>query len=166
MGHTKPITTMVHGLVYKVCSNSIRIGTVVVVHWVGCVCNQSWHVRTCLSNSWHKLQVAAFAQLTAVGRGNNTCVFVTAIFTCESTEQRIWIKFCFKIGKTATVTDDESWVYEYDPETKQQSSQCKGPKSLRPKKGHQVWSKTKVMLLAFFWFWGYRTRVHARRTNN
>jgi len=33
---------------------------------VGCVCNQSWHVRTCLSNSWHKLQVAAFAHLAAV----------------------------------------------------------------------------------------------------
>jgi len=26
---------------YEVCSNSIQIGTVVVVHWVGCVCNQS-----------------------------------------------------------------------------------------------------------------------------
>jgi hypothetical protein len=25
----------------QVCSNSIRIGIVVVVHWVGCVCNQS-----------------------------------------------------------------------------------------------------------------------------
>ena len=76
-----------------------------VVHWVGCVCNQSRHVRTCLSNSWHKLQVAAFAQLAVVGRGNNTCVYVIAIFTmCESTEQRICIKFCFKIGKTATET--------------------------------------------------------------
>jgi len=25
----------------EVCSNSIRFGIVVVVHWVGCVCNQS-----------------------------------------------------------------------------------------------------------------------------
>ena len=88
-----------------VCSKSIRIGIVVVVHWVGCVCNQSWHVRTCLSNSWHKLQVAVFAQLAVVGRGSNTCVYVIAIFTmCESTEQRICIKFCFKIEKTATET--------------------------------------------------------------
>jgi len=61
------------------------MGTVVVVHWVGCVCNQSWHVRTCLSNSWHKSQVAAFAQLAVVGRGSNTCVYVISIFTmCES----------------------------------------------------------------------------------
>ena len=37
--------------VYEVCSNSIWIGIVVVVHWVGCVCNQSSHVHTCLSNS-------------------------------------------------------------------------------------------------------------------
>jgi len=49
------------------------------------------------------------------------------------------------------VTGDESWVYGYDPETKQQSSQWKGPTSPRPKKGRQVRSKTKVMLLAFFY---------------
>jgi len=47
--------------------------------------------------------VAAFPQLAAVGRGSNTCVYVIAIFTvCESTEQRICIKFCFEIGKSAT----------------------------------------------------------------
>ena len=28
-------------MVYEVCSNSIRIRIVVVVHWVGCVCSQS-----------------------------------------------------------------------------------------------------------------------------
>jgi len=48
------------------------------------------------------------------------------------------------------VTGDESWVYRYDLETKQQSPQWKGPSSPRPKKGSQVRSKTKVMLLAFF----------------
>jgi len=91
--------------IYEVCSKSIRIGIEVVVHWEGCVCIQSWHVRTCLSNSWHTLQVAAFAQLAAVGRGSNACLYVIAIFTmCESTEQRICIKFCFKTGKPATET--------------------------------------------------------------
>ena len=94
-----------HVYAYEVCSKSNWIGIVVVVQWVGCVCNQSWHVCTCLSNSWHKLQVAAFAQLAVVGCGSNTCVYVIAIFTmCESTEQRICIKFCFKIRKTATET--------------------------------------------------------------
>jgi len=49
--------------------------------------------------------VAVFAHLAVVGRGNNMCVCVIAIFTtCESTEQRICIKFCFIIGKTATET--------------------------------------------------------------
>jgi hypothetical protein len=49
--------------------------------------------------------VAAFAQLAAADRGSNTCVYVAAIFTiCESTEQRISIMFCFKIGKVATET--------------------------------------------------------------
>jgi len=47
--------------------------------------------------------MAMFAQLVVVGRGSNTCVYVIAIFTmCESTEQCICIKFCFKIEKTAT----------------------------------------------------------------
>jgi hypothetical protein len=32
------------------------------------------------------------------------------------------------------ITGDESWVFGYDTETKQQSSQCKTPTSLRPKK--------------------------------
>ena len=48
------------------------------------------------------------------------------------------------------MTGDESWVYGYDPEAKQQSPQWKGPSSLQPKKGHQVRSKTKLMLLVFF----------------
>jgi len=88
-------------IIYEVSSISIRIGIVVVVHWVECVCNQSWHVRTCLSNSRHKLQVAAFAHLAVVGRGSNTCFYVRAIFTmCESAEQHS----CIKIGKSATET--------------------------------------------------------------
>ena len=36
------------------------------------------------------------------------------------------------------MTGDESCVYGCDPETKQQSSQWKGPLSPQPKKGHQV----------------------------
>ena len=49
------------------------------------------------------------------------------------------------------MTGDESWVCGCDPETKQQSSQWKGPTSPRAKKGRQVRSKTKVMLMAFFY---------------
>ena len=48
------------------------------------------------------------------------------------------------------VTGDDSWVYVL--ETKQQPSQWKGPTSPRPKKGRHVRSKTKVILLAFFYY--------------
>jgi hypothetical protein len=48
------------------------------------------------------------------------------------------------------ITGDETWVYGYDPETKQQSSQWKSPKSPRPKKARQVRSNVKSMLIFFF----------------
>jgi histone-lysine N-methyltransferase SETMAR len=48
------------------------------------------------------------------------------------------------------VTGDESWIYGYDPETKQQSSQWKHPSSPRPKKVRQVKSNVKSMLICFF----------------
>jgi hypothetical protein len=43
------------------------------------------------------------------------------------------------------ITGDETWVYGYDPETKQQSSQWKSPSSPRPKKARQVRSNGKSM---------------------
>jgi hypothetical protein len=48
------------------------------------------------------------------------------------------------------ITGDESWVYGYDPETKQMSSQWKMPSSPRPEKARQVRSDVKTMLIAFF----------------
>jgi hypothetical protein len=48
------------------------------------------------------------------------------------------------------ITGDKSWVYGYDPETKQISSQLKTPLSPRPKKARQVRSNVKTMLIAFF----------------
>jgi len=47
------------------------------------------------------------------------------------------------------ITGDESWVYDYDLETKQQSTQWKTPSSLRPKKARQVRSNIKSMLIIF-----------------
>jgi hypothetical protein len=58
-----------------------------------------------------QLQVAAFGQSAAVGRGNNSA-FVMAICTvCGSTERRVWIKFCFKIGKPANYTSQENLTF-------------------------------------------------------
>jgi len=48
------------------------------------------------------------------------------------------------------ITGDETWVYQYDPETKQQSAQWTTANSLRPKKFHQSKSRVKTMLLTFF----------------
>ena len=83
--------------------------------------------------------------------------FVPRLLTDDQREQRqriaryLFERSCEDVQFLKnTVTGDESWVYGYDPETKQQSSQWKGPTSMRPKKGRQVRSKTKVMLLAFF----------------
>ena len=49
------------------------------------------------------------------------------------------------------ITDDESWVYGYDVETKVQSSQWTSKTSPRSKKGRQVRSKIKVLLTVFFY---------------
>ena len=86
------------------------------------------------------------------------CVkFVPRLLTDDQCEQRqkiagdLFDQSCEDVQFLKNiVTGDESWVYGYDPQTKQQSSQWKGPSSPGPKKGRQVRGKTKVMLLAFF----------------
>jgi histone-lysine N-methyltransferase SETMAR len=54
------------------------------------------------------------------------------------------------------ITGDETWVYGYDPETKQQSSQWKSPNSPRPIKERQVRRNVKFMLIVFFDIQGTR----------
>ena len=48
------------------------------------------------------------------------------------------------------ITEDKTWVFQYDPEAKRQSMQWKTAESPRPKKVHMSKSKIKVMLIAFF----------------
>ena len=48
------------------------------------------------------------------------------------------------------ITGGETWIFEYDPETKRQRCQWKSPTSPRPKKARQSKSKVKVMLITFF----------------
>ena len=52
------------------------------------------------------------------------------------------------------ITGDESWIFEYDPETKRQSCQWKFPGSPRPKKVRMQKSQVKVMLISFFDYQG------------
>ena len=48
------------------------------------------------------------------------------------------------------ITGDESWVFQYDPETKRQSLQWKTSSSPRPKKARMSKSRVKIMLIVFF----------------
>ena len=48
------------------------------------------------------------------------------------------------------ITGDETWVYQYDPETKRQSAQWKTANSPGLKKSHRSKSRVKTMLLPFF----------------
>ena len=48
------------------------------------------------------------------------------------------------------ITGDETWVYQFVPETKQQSAQWKTANSPWPKKFRQTNSRVKTMLLTFF----------------
>jgi hypothetical protein len=82
--------------------------------------------------------------------------FVPRLLTPEQKEHRVAI--CQELRQRAVddpsfmsrvITGDESWVYEYDSETKQQSSQWKSPGSPRPKKARQSHSATKSMLVFF-----------------
>jgi hypothetical protein len=79
-----------------------------------------------------------------------TTKFVPWILTDDQKQQRV--DFSTKLCQLASddetflsrvITSDEGWVYGYNPETKQQSSQWKSATSPRPKKVRQVKSNVK-----------------------
>ena len=83
--------------------------------------------------------------------------YVHRLLTPEQKDHRVAI--CQELHQCAlvdtsfmsrVVIGDKSWVYGYDPETKQQSSQWKNPGSLRPKKVRQSCSATKSVHIVFF----------------
>jgi hypothetical protein len=74
---------------------------------------------------------------------------------CEISAQQCAAKCCnvLKImppSCQALKTGGKTWVYDYDPETKQMLPQWKMPSSPRPKKARQVRSNLKTMPKAFF----------------
>jgi hypothetical protein len=48
------------------------------------------------------------------------------------------------------MTGNESWIYGYDPEPKQKTSQWKSSQSPRAKRVWQIWSSTESMLIILF----------------
>ena len=86
-----------------------------------------------------------------------TAKFVPRLLTDDQMKHRVDIckkllkrSRCENAFKEKIITGDETWIYCYDPETKQQSAQWKSPGSPRPKKARQVKSKIKSMLIVFF----------------
>jgi len=59
-----------------------------------------------------------------------------------------------KMTKGRVITGDETWDYQYDPETKRRSAQWKTANSPRPKTFRQSKSRVKIMLLTFFYIRG------------
>jgi len=83
--------------------------------------------------------------------------FVPRILTADQMQQNVSI--CTQLRQlpsdnetflSRVITGDESWVYDYDLQTKQQSSQRKSPTSPRPKMAKRVKSNLKNMIITFF----------------
>jgi hypothetical protein len=81
---------------------------------------------------------------------------VPPLLTPEQKERHVAV--CLDLHKCAAdnpsftsriITGDESWVYGYDPETKQQLSQWKRPSFARPKKARMSCSSMKTILVFF-----------------
>jgi len=66
---------------------------------------------------------------------------------CQDLQGRIKIEPNF-LDKV--ITGDESWVFDYDPETKRQGSEWHTKSSPRPKKARMSRSKVKTMIIVFF----------------
>jgi len=62
---------------------------------------------------------------------------------CQDLQERLKIEPNF-LDKV--ITGDESWVFDYDPETKRQSSEWHTKSSPRPKKARMSRSKVKTMI--------------------
>jgi len=82
--------------------------------------------------------------------------FVPCLLNNDQRDHRVQV--CTKLQKAvrhdpnflpSVIIGDESWLYDYDPETKQQSSQWKTPSSLQPKK-HTKFIATSSKCWSFF----------------
>jgi len=89
---------------------------------------------------------------------NKQCIAIKSVPRPLSNDQEHCIPVCTELKEQAEkdanfiytiITGDECWMFGYDPETKQQSSQRKTPTSLLKTAG-QVQSNVKLMLDCFF----------------
>jgi hypothetical protein len=82
--------------------------------------------------------------------------FVARILTADQKQQNVVSEELHQIASdnatflSRVITSDVSWIYGYDPETKQQSSQWKSPNSPELKNSRQANGKVNIMLIIFF----------------
>ncbi|XP_011859854.1 PREDICTED: putative uncharacterized protein FLJ37770 [Vollenhovia emeryi] len=69
------------------------------------------------------------------------------VSACEDLLQRVEEDLDFLDN---VITGDESWIFEYDPETKRQSAEWHTAASPRPKKARMSKSRVKALLIVFF----------------
>jgi len=88
--------------------------------------------------------------------------FVPCLLNNDQQDHRVQV--CTELQKAVrrdhnfpyrVITGDESWLYNYDPETKQQFSQWKTPSSPQMKKARQIRSNIKSMLIVFIYIYIY-----------
>ena len=81
---------------------------------------------------------------------------VPKLLTEDQTEGRVQVSHELSIRfeeedlASRIITGDETWCYQYDPETKRQSMQWTSPSSPRPQKARMSRSQIKTMLICFF----------------
>jgi len=92
-----------------------------------------------------------------LGLSRKSSKFVPKILSADQKSERV--SACTDLLEAAdndpnflkkVVTGDETWVYQYDPETKRQSSQWLEKNVPRPKKARMSKSKTKLLMVSFF----------------
>jgi histone-lysine N-methyltransferase SETMAR len=93
--------------------------------------------------------------------------FVPMILTADQKQQRIMsVRSFVRSPLMMQPSGDESWIYSYDPQTKQQSSQWKSQNSPRPRKAKQVKSQVKCIFAIFFVIKGTVQKNHPGRPNS
>ena len=117
-----------------------------------------------------RLSVRMIAEETVLDK-NAVHRILTDICTCEkfmrnwcrksclwSKKQTGWkfVRICWEVLEIEpdfldkVITGDESWVFDYDPETKRQSAEWHMKSSSRPKKARMSRSRVKTMIIVFF----------------
>ena len=88
-----------------------------------------------------------------LGMRKFSAIMVPRILTHDQKQRRLHISsdlLCNAEMFDKVITGDETWCFQYDPETKWQGMQWKTQNSPQPKKARMSQSQVKTMLVCFF----------------